>query len=264
MNRTLTATLTTIACTSSILFASPGQAEDAYTDDLTLFEFPGGNLVEYLEAVDAAFDECSIVIFPGGLEKIMVPAMSVNTFGYDELIELVQNTRANGRTSEGRGKSWSVMPDVNPISEHVYSVSPLVTGSPFSAASSGEDDSSVAVYAGPRHFEMSEVLDAIGAGIEMAVGAEGAIVRYHEPTSLIFVVTTEPGHDVVDAILGQLRRGIPKDGFGDRKQEEESGIIGLQEQITYLQTRMLELEAANTRLTVELEERMKESSGDDE
>ena len=146
----------------------------------------------------------------------------------------------------------------------VYSVSPLVTGSPFSAASSGEDDSSVAVYAGPRHFEMSEVLDAIGAGIEMAVGADGAIVRYHEPTSLIFVDTTEPGHDVVDAILGQLRRGIPKDGFGDRKQEEESGIIGLQEQITYLQTRLLELEAANTRLKVELEERQKDSGGDAE
>lgn len=264
MNRTLTTALTTIACTGSILFASPVQAQDAYEDDLTVFEFPGGNLVEYLQAVDAAFDECSIVIFPGGLEKIMVPAMSVNTFGHDELIELIENTTANGRTSEVRGKSWSVMPDVKAISEHVYSVSPMVTGSPFSAAAPSEPDTSVAVYAGPRHFEMSEVLDAIGAGIEMAVGADGAIVRYHEPTSLIFVDTTDEGHDVVEAILDQLRRGMPKGGFGGKKEEEESKVIGLQERVSFLQTRMLELEAANTRLKVELEERQKDSGGDAE
>ena len=264
MNRTMTTALTTLACTGSLLFASPVPGQDEYTDDLTLFEFPGGNLVEYLEAVDAAFDGCSIVIFPGGLEKIMVPAMSVNTFGYDELIELVEGTRANGRNSDGGGASWSVMPDVKPISEHVYSVSPMVTGSPFSAAAPSEADSSVAVYAGPENFEMAEVLDAIGAGIEMAVGADGATVRYHEPTSLIFVDTTDEGHDVVDAILGELRRGIPKRGFASRKQEDGSRIAGLEEQITFLRARMLELEATNTRLRVELEERTKGSSGDDE
>ena len=146
------------------------------------------------------------------------------------------------------------------ISEHVYTAQPMITGSPFSAATPSDINSSVSVYAGPRNFEMPEILDAIGAGLEMTVGVDGATVRFHEPTNLIFVDTTSQGHDVVDAILGELRAAIPRRGFGGEKKEDGSRISDLEAKMneardmnSFLQQRLLELEAANTRLRVELE-----------
>ena len=264
MTRTIAFALSTIACTGSLLIASPGQ--DELEVGLTYFEFPGGNLVEYLEAVDTKFEDCSIAIFPGGLEKIQIPPMALKVYSHDELIDLIGSTSAKGGDPNRRGASWTVSPDVNMINEFIYSVAPLVTGSMFSAAADSKAGSSVAVYAGTGNFEMSEVLDAIGAGIEMAVGADGATVRYHEPTSLIFVDTTDKGHEIVASILDQVRRGIPKEGFGTRKKEDESKsrIANLEDQISFLRTKLLELEAANIRLKVELEERRMKPSGDDE
>lgn len=260
MNRTIVLALGTIACTSSFLIASPVQSEEAYTDELVTFEFPGGNLVEYLTAIDDSFEDCSIVIFPGGLEKIQVPAIRVNTHGHDELLELIENTRASGGNPRVRETFWSITPDVTAISDHVYTAQPMVTGSPFSAATPSDINSSVSVYSGPRNFEMPEILDAIGAGLEMTVGVDGAKVRFHEPTNLIFVDTTSEGHDVVDGILSELRAAIPRRGFGGEDKENESRISDLEgkmlearEMNAFLQQRLLELEAANTRLRVELE-----------
>ena len=271
MNRTMAFALGTIACTSSLLIASPGQSEEEYPDKLVEFNFPGGTLVEYLTAGDESFEDCSIVRFPGGLEKIQVPPIRVNTRGHDELLELIENTRASGGNPRVRETYWSITADVKPISEHLYTVQPVITGSPFSAATLSEINSSVSVYAGPRNFEMPEILDAIGAGLEMTVGVDGATVRFHEPTNLIFVDTTPEGHDVVGSILSELRAGIPKQGFGGDQKEDAAKISDHEGKMreamrtnAFLQQKRLELEAENTRLRVELDLLKTRQIGNDE
>ena len=269
MTRTIATTLGTLACTSSLLLAAPLQSDDAY-DDLIPFEFEGGTLPEYLNAIDEQFDECSIVIFPGGLEKIQVPAMKVNTYGYDDLFQLIEGSEASGGDPR-RNTYWSIQPDLSIISDTVYSVRPIVSGSPFAAATSGSTNTSVSVYASPRNFEMAQVLDAIGAGIEMAVGDDGATVRFHEPTRLIFVETSSTGHEVVRDILEELQHSVPAKGFGGEEPGGSSRLKDLtarfedaMDRNARLKDQLLELEAANTRLRIELEERTKGSNEDGE
>ena len=220
MTRT-TFALTAITLAASTAFAGAGQEHDEA--GLTSFAFAGGTLPEYLAAVDTAFPETSIVVFPGGLEKIQVPAMKVNTWGPAGLIELIENTSVQGGSqSSGRGGNtggpyWEISPIVTQLDEGLYSVRPSISGSPFAAASTKVPSNSVEVYSGPRNVEMSEVLDAISAGLEMAVGEDGATVRYHEPTRLIFIETTSAGQTVVSDIIDELHGFVPVGGFGGKE-----------------------------------------------
>jgi len=249
MTRT-TFALAAITLAASTALAGAGQENDE--EGLTQFAFAGGTLPEYLGAVDDAFPETSIVVFPGGLEKIQVPAMKVNTWGPAGLIELIENTNVQGGSqSGGRGGNtggpyWEISPIVTQLDEGLYSVRPLISGSPFAAASTKVPSNSVAVYSGPRTVDMAEVLDAIGAGLEMAVGKDGATVRFHEPTRLIFVETSLKGQIVVEDIISQLQRFVPMNGFGGDKENAE----------------LLEVEVA--RLTKEVAELKKKLSSDGE
>ena len=197
MTRT-TFALTAITLAASTAFAGAGQEYDE--EGLTQFAFAGGTLPEYLAAVDDAFPETSIVVFPGGLEKIQVPAMKVNTWGPAGLIELIENTNVQGGSQSGGrgGSSWRALlgdlADRDTAGRGALLCSPVaISGSPFAAASTKVPSNSVAVYSGPRAVDMAEVLDAIGAGLEMAVGEDGATVRFHEPTRLIFVENVAEG-----------------------------------------------------------------------
>ena len=70
MTRTTSFTLATLALAASTAIAEPRQ--DVDKDGMFHFTFAGGTLPEYLKAVDEQFPEISIVVFPGGLEKIQV------------------------------------------------------------------------------------------------------------------------------------------------------------------------------------------------
>ena len=227
MTRTTSFTLATLALAASTAIAEPRQ--DVDKDGMFHFTFAGGTLPEYLKAVDEQFPEISIVVFPGGLEKIQVPAMKVNTFGSDDLIELIRDTGVHGGGSPQRGRNvsggeyWSITPVIKDLGD-IYSVYPLINGSPSAGAPTKSPNSYVEVYSGPRTLDMKEVLDALSAGLEMAVGEDGATVRYHEPTRLIFIETTSAGQAVTSDIIDELHGFVPMGGFGGQENKAMSAI----------------------------------------
>ena len=227
MTRTASFALATLALAASTAIAGPRQ--DVDKGEMFHFNFAGGTLPAYLKAVDEQFPEISIVVFPGGLEKIQVPAMKVNTFGPDDLIELVRDIGVHGGGSPQRGRNasggeyWSITPVIKDLGD-IYSVRPLISGSPFAGAPTKSPNSYVEVYSGPRTLDMKEVLDALSAGLEMAVGEDGATVRYHEPTRLIFIETTSAGQTVASDIIDELHGFVPMGGFGGQENKIQSAI----------------------------------------
>lgn len=194
----LTPLVLTVVATLSPL--SMAQSDHEIAPKLVPFHFDGGTLVEFLVAVEAAFPEPGLVVFPGGLEKIEVPSMNVRTADSEALFSIVERMMATG-------PGWEIEASVMHITDEIVVVKPRVIGNPFSAAPSRHAASVVRVYGLPRGAMMESTLGALEAGISMT-GETKAVIRFHEPTGIIFIDATAQAQDVATAVLSQLRENI--------------------------------------------------------
>lgn len=174
--------------------------DDEPMSEMKAFRFQGGTLVEFLVAVEKAFPEPDLVVFPGGLEKIAVPAMNVRTVDSHALFEMVDGMSA-------RGPGWDIRPQITWITEEIIVVKPSVSGNPFAAAPNKSRSSYVRVYGLPTGATMDDTLGALEAGITMT-GDKDAVIRFHEATGIIFIDATSSAQDVADSVLSQLRLNI--------------------------------------------------------
>lgn len=203
----LTTSLTTLALSTTLAVA---QDEDL---ELIAFNFPGGSMVEYVQAIQQVHStpDLSLVAMPGGLDELEVPAMNIRMTDKWELLSLIDvfETSKPGRLI----RAETVMPGgglvaiVKPIIEYI----PVDSG--FGSAGSPDTSSHVYVYSLPRNADMASTLEAIEAGIEMTQDSE-AVIRFHEPTGIIFVDASNESQDVVDTVLDNIKVRAARTGVG--------------------------------------------------
>ncbi len=202
----LTTSLTTLALSTTLAVA---QDEDS---ELIAFNFPGGSMVEYVQAIQQVHStpDISLVVMPGGLDELEVPAMNIRMTSKWELVSLIDmfETSKPGRLirAETLAPGDSVVM-VKPIIEYT----PVDNG--FGSAGAPDTSSHVYVYSLPRHADMASTLEAIEAGIEMTQDSE-AVIRFHEPTGIIFVDASNESQDVVDAVLDNIKVRPARTGVG--------------------------------------------------
>ena len=187
---------------ATIAFAAPvSMAQDEESSaDFKAFRFQGGTVISFLEAVEEAFPEPDLVIFPGGLEKIMVPAMNVRTTGSSALLEI-----AEGLTVKGDG--WIITPRIDWVTDEIVVIKPQVNGNPLAAAQSQTSRSVVRVYSLPIGAMMEDTLGALEAGLTMT-GDDTAVIQFHEPTGIIFVNASEEAQGVADNVLHEISKSL--------------------------------------------------------
>lgn len=189
--------LTAVATLSPLSMA---QSDEGILPELVPFQFDGGTLIEFLAAVEATFPEPDLVVFPGGLEKIDVPSMNVRSADSEALLTIVESMSATG-------PGWAIEPLVTLITDEIVVVKAFVLGNPFSVAPSVHRSSVVRVYGLPGGATMEDTLGALEAGISMT-GDSKAVIRFHEPTGIIFLDATEQAQEVAASVLSQLRENL--------------------------------------------------------
>lgn len=203
----LTTSLTTLALSTTLAVA---QDEDP---ELIAFNFPGGSMVEYVQAIQQVHStpDLSLVAMPGGLDELEVPAMNIRMTDKWELLSLIDvfETSKPGRLirAETVTPGSGLVAIVKPIIEYI----PVDNG--FGSAGSPDTSSHVYVYSLPRNADMASTLEAIEAGIEMTQDSE-AVIRFHEPTGIIFVDASNESQDVVDTVLDNITVRAARTGVG--------------------------------------------------
>jgi hypothetical protein len=203
----LTTSLTTLALSTTLAVA---QDEDS---ELIAFDFPGGSMVEYVQAIQQVHStpDISLVVMPGGLDELEVPAMNIRMTDKWELVYLIDmfETSKPGRLIRAE--------TLVPGSRSVVMVKPIIEYTPvdngFGSAGAPDTSSHVYVYSLPRHADMASTLEAIEAGIEMTQDSE-AVIRFHEPTGIIFVDASNESQVVVDTVLDNIKVRAARTGVG--------------------------------------------------
>ncbi|MCH2160365.1 MAG: hypothetical protein MK085_00680 [Phycisphaerales bacterium] len=242
-------TLAALAIASSTLAA----AQDA-APEMNPFKFDGGPLPAYLDQVKEMYPDLSLVVYPGGLDRIEMPPMEIMVSGPKDLLEIAGDSTARGGQP---GSNWEVLVDMtSPIGKFenrsLYVFRPIVSGylngSP--RAVKRKAPLSVKVYDVSESMDMQQVLEAISAGLGMTTAEDEAepTVRFHEKTGLIFVEGDSNAQGVVSEIVARARLTRPTDGFGGKstagdrimklKQEYEATVAELRAEIAELKNRL--------------------------
>jgi hypothetical protein len=214
-----------------------------YEQEIVEVNFSGGPLVEFVDTVEEAFPEVSIVLMPG-THQFEVPEIHARLGDPFTALELIDGLEGHlffpatehANQRHAKGVITSHLLDDNLV---------RITADIRSFVASSQPTVSIRVFPVEDLFrtgmDMEMILGTIQVGLEL-LDVEMPNVRFHEPTNIIFVKGTRQTidciNDSLDALreVGQVRENSPADTT------LQAQLTALQAAYKELQQRLIELQ----------------------
>lgn len=196
-----------------IVFPDPGDQARITID------FPGGLLKEFVAEAKRSSTGPMNVMMSQEAELVTVPRIQLNDA---PAFAVFMGLRMAVGSVNGRMLAVDVIPQMNPVGGHVFTISLSPTDPRSKPAEQAHAAAAVHVFSvrdlveapeGPAGVTLTidGILTAISATLEMQdLGGEPPKVRYHKETGVVIARATVEGLKAIDQLLGTLRQDEEK------------------------------------------------------
>ena len=226
MNQLIPALLMGTLSTSAL-----GYQEDEYDDDISIMyteiDFPGGLLSEYLEVIEEAFDdETTFMVLPPA-ENFLVPAINGLLSSPENALDAISGismelTYPNGRVYPTT-ISWTFVDDFMLRIDPVKGRQSRPVEEPSSPKATTTQVYELAQLT-DNGYSMENILGTMQVGFEMS--ASGVpMIRFHEPTSVLFVKGDWKQLEILDGVIEVLRSASERDTRNKELEAEAARMV---------------------------------------
>ena len=183
------------------------QLDDDLRSMYTEFDFPGGPLSEYLEVIKEAFggDISFMVLPPAG--EFPVPAINGLLSSPENALDAISELSMEMAYPNGRVYpttiSWDFIDDFILRIKPVKGRSSRPVEDPFTQGGTATQVYELAQLTSSG-YSMENILGTMQVGFEMS-GSGSPVIRFHEPTSVLFVKGDWKQLEILDGVLKALR-----------------------------------------------------------
>ncbi|MBI4602512.1 MAG: hypothetical protein HY721_11185 [Planctomycetes bacterium] len=244
--------LVSLACSSVLAQQSPPVVKESVPSEIISFDFPGGTLVQYIEAVKRAAGELNVVVGEGA-DKVTMPPVALKRVTVDTAFKLVETS---ARSDEAARVDSIPIGAREGAATYVVNVRLSRKPSVMAPREPAETEKDFRVYplkgvmstqtAGPGAkppLQVQSILTAIDTalGIQVKEGAEKPAIKFHEDTGLLLVHGTLNQVNIVDDVVEALLSEYHDEGRRPAASELREALKRLEGEIEKLKAELAEL-----------------------
>lgn len=175
------------------------------------FDFPGGTVVEFVEAVGKARGTLVNVLIPEELKLVMIPEMKMSQVEAKSLFNALSAAlaRTKRRQSVSGASQYyerqSVGYTFQPVAEGVWTFAAVGDSDEARPAAQSVVFFSLEPYLG--QYSIDDIITVVEAGNQLRPNSQPLNLKFHKETQLLVVRGTAEDLDLVKGALAQLPRG---------------------------------------------------------
>ncbi|MBN8247279.1 MAG: hypothetical protein J0L84_07530 [Verrucomicrobia bacterium] len=176
-------------------------------------DFPGGTVVEFVEAVSKARGTLVNVLIPEELKLVMIPEMKMSQVDARSLLQATSTAlaRTKRRAQSVPGGSTfyerqSVGYTFQPVAEGVWTFATVGDSDDERPAAQSVVFFSLEPYLG--QYSIDDIITVIEAGNQLRPNTKPLSLKFHKETQLLVVRGTPEDLNIVKGALSELRPGV--------------------------------------------------------
>ena len=203
------------------------QLDDDLRSMYTEFDFPGGSLSEYLEVIKEAFggDISFMVLPPAG--EFPVPAINGLLSSPENALDAISDLSMEMAYPNGRVYPTTISWDF--IDDFILRIKPIKGRQSRPVEDTfAQGGTATQVYELAQltdsGYSMENILGTLQVGFEMS--ASGVpMIRFHEPTSVLFVKGDWKQLEILDGVIEALRSASARNTMNEEREAEAARMV---------------------------------------